>query len=111
MNAEMKTGDAHTGEQLLIAPKSTAYTPTFSIRIACCVSNAYEVHDGWVFITLSVLCWGAAEVAASEEGELQSLCSSPVSDISEELEVGQAWDSEGSGEQAVTQDQKDREKV
>lgn len=60
-----------------------------------------------MFITLSVE-GGGAVVSASEEGVLQSLCSSPVSDISEELEVGQAWDSEGSGKQAVTRDQKER---
>lgn len=79
----------------------------FSMRKACCVCKAYKIHCGWVFITLSVEGWGAV-VSASEEGVLQSLCSSPVSDISEGLEVGQAWDSEGSGKQAVTRDQKER---
>lgn len=69
-----------------------------------------EVHGGWMCFTLSVACWGAV-AAAREGGELQSLWSCPVSDTSEDLELGQGWDSEGSSKQAERKRGRGREKL
>lgn len=86
----------------------------FSRKLQWCVKCIYthingEIGVGWVCFTLSVTCWGAAE-AAREERELQSPWSCPVSDISEDLEVGLGWECECSSEQAESREQTEKDR-
>lgn len=85
-----------------------------SRKLQWCVKCFYthingEIGVGRVCFTLSVTCWGAAE-AAREERELQSPWSCPVSDISEDLEVGLGWECECSSEQAESREQTEKDR-